>query len=166
MRTGAPTTHGCVIPSPSLRQISSFESLKIRSNVITLADLLKGVLDSAHLTTGESLSDITASNLWFLGEIVERPLLVPEKLYQLERALHFLPRSMDIINEISCVAVLMNGEKHEFEAVCERYLNPLPSTSTLLLSKHRVLFGWTPYRSVYTEIARVNSNWFSTTCCQ
>eukprot|EP00299_Pterocystis_sp_00344_P014996 c7470_g1_i2.p1 GENE.c7470_g1_i2~~c7470_g1_i2.p1 ORF type:complete len:136 (-),score=18.65 c7470_g1_i2:116-523(-) len=94
---------------------------------------------------------------WLLGEITESPALIPHKLTQLERALHFLPRIGLNIDDtsIGALAVLVNGSRDEFDQVVQNYMVLPP---TLKLSQHPVVFGWTPYRNIYSELVTVKQD--------
>ena len=87
---------------------------------------------------------------WALIEISESAAHLAQKLFQLERALHLLPRATTdfSIEDVGAVIVLLNGRRED----AEKAVNLVKLNHNLLMSKFPVFVGWVPYRNLFSTI--------------
>ena len=105
------------------------------------------------------LSTATVVNIagkWVLIEISESAQHLVHKLYQLERALHFLPRAASdfATADVGAVIVLLNGKREDAELAMSHCKN---LKTELLISGIPVFVGWVPFRNLFSTINTVNT---------
>jgi len=81
---------------------------------------------------------------WIFIEIAESPTVLPQKLYQLERATRFIPE-IDPQIKPKALVVLLNGLEGEAQFAIDNVSVPNQS----ILRKYPVYVGWVPTRNIF-----------------
>ena len=94
---------------------------------------------------------VNIAGKWVLLEISESAQHLPHKLYQIERALHFLPRAASDFSkeEVGAVIVLLNGKQEDADLA----ISYVKLNSDLLISNVPVFVGWVPFRNLFVTIS-------------
>jgi len=131
----------------------------------SLENVLKDVVDEI-ITTSTSRGrsplppDLLVNGKWLLMEICEDPTLIQHKLYQLERALHFLPRDPELsvkLNDIGAVVLLMNSTRNEFDVhTTPRML--IPTGTRIGDLSIPLYYAWTPHRNQFTAMLNLENH--------
>ena len=104
--------------------------------------------------------DLWVNGKWLLMEICEDPTLIQHKLYQLERALHFLPRDPELsvkLNDIGAVVLLMNSTRNEFDVhTTPRML--IPTGTRIGDLSIPLYYAWTPHRNQFTAMLNLENH--------
>jgi hypothetical protein len=122
---------------------------------MSIPDVLKNsiVLYKNLTAQTDKFNDDVDVERWIFIEICEDPMLLPAKLWQLERAARCLPLlNPKIALDFASFAVLLNGEEKDFNAVMSHIR--LPSNS--ILQNYPVIVGWVPTRNIFSSIRQIN----------
>ena len=132
-----------------------YVKLPIHNGPLSVEQLLRLSTESISPLNAHDAADVDVAGKWVLIEISESAQHLPHKLYQLERALHLLPRAASnfAAADVGAVIVLLNGKQEDAEkAISYCTLKP-----ELLISDVPVFVGWVPFRNFLSTISNVNT---------
>lgn len=117
---------------------------------ISVAQLLQLSTEDVFPINGHDPAQVFINGKWAFIEITESPSHLPQKFYQLERAMHFLPRAASDVEkkDVGAVIILLNGKRED--AVMAMSFVKLKKE--LLISSVPVFVGWVPFRNLFVNI--------------
>ncbi len=94
----------------------------------------------SHLHNKTDKRELTLTDKWVFVELTESPYLLPQKLFQLERAVRLLPL-IDNQYRPEALCVLMNGDKH----IAEMAINLIRIPDNAEIHNFPLYIGWKKY---------------------
>lgn len=129
-------------------------NFKTSQPVANCTELFNGCVLNLHKKTLHKESSLT--NKWVFAELTLSSDMLAQKLFQLERAVRFLPL-LDPKFTPAALCVLMNGE--ERDAVTAVDLIRIPPGALIL--KYPLYIGWVPTRNIFSMFNNLKQNFVS-----
>ena len=121
---------------------------------VTLGDILRNVVDLAYCVLPQrnwKWQHTLVANKWVFAEITECPRKLLDKSWQLERSFRLLN-----LDNVAAVILLVNGDESEFQENAKALSKRVEDIKDMLSIRNTVfVVGYTPFRSVYSEIANL-----------
>ena len=106
----------------------------------------------SHLHKKTTHTELALQDKWVFVELTESPYLLPQKLFQLERAVRLLPL-IDNQYRPEALCVLMNGDKN----IADMALDLIRIPKNAEINKYPLYIGWVPSRNIFTLFNNLES---------
>ena len=130
-----------------------YVQLPYSDDELNIEQLLQDSTESVFSLNNFEPDNVNVAGKWVLVEISESAQHLAHKLYQLERAMHLLPRAAsDFAKEdVGALIVLLNGKREHAEMA----INYVKLNEALMISRVPVFVGWVPFRNLFVTITDV-----------
>jgi hypothetical protein len=118
---------------------------KSSEHIDDCSSLFQGCVSDLHNKTNKE--ELTLTDKWVFVELTESPYLLSQKLFQLERAVRFLPL-IDNQYRPEALCVLMNGDKQ----IANRALDLIDIPDNAEIKNFPLYIGWVPSRNIFTSL--------------